>query len=160
MSTIEAPNHHRFCQILADARWFKLPGHWSGSAFRNHPCGVIRNGIIFANAWNTNDYCHAEVILDPTSKIVPGMNAPACHGDPYPHPERGGVLQVYWTGSWSNDDGPWRQIIVDTLAALEAEVEAAKAVKAERERLEAEAARAAHLAQVERATLALAKAEA
>ena len=152
---IEAPNERRFCDILADARHYRLPGAWSGSAFRSHPCGVVRNGIIFANAWNTNNYCHAEVLLDPTSPIKPGMNAPAAYGDPYPHPERGGTLRVYWTGSWSGDDGPWRKIIVDTLAELVAEIEVAKAAKAERDRLEAEAAQAAHAARVRQAAAAL-----
>jgi hypothetical protein len=153
---IEAPHQSRFCRILADARHLKLPGHWSGSAFRSHPCGVIRNGIIFANAWSTHDYCHAEVVLDPTSPIIPGMNAPACYGDPYPHPERGGTLKVYWTGSWSGDDGPWRKIIVDTLDALEAEIAVAQAVKADGERMQAESARAAHQQTVDRARAALA----
>lgn len=141
----EPPNYSEFNNLLAKARHFKLRGWWEGSSFRNHPCGVIRRNIILANMWNTHGYCYGSVILDPTSPIVRGMNAPASYGDPYPHPERGGELRVYWTGSWCEGEGPWKKIIYDILDDLRNEIAAAE-IQAEAERMrqinDCEAARA------------------
>jgi len=55
----------------------------------------------------------------------------AHHNRATPEPETGGTLRVYWTGEWREDDGPWRQIILDVLAGLETEIASAKAVEAD-----------------------------
>lgn len=129
---IKAPDASRFCSILTSASHYKLPGSWIGSAYRYHPRGVIRRGIIFTNDWSSYNYCSARVILDPTSKITNPINMPeAHHNRATPEPETGGTLRVYWTGEWREDDGPWRQIILDVLAGLETEIASAKAVEAD-----------------------------
>lgn len=151
----EAPAPDRFNNALAAARRHKLRGWWQGSAFRSHPCGVIRNGIIFANQWNTNGYCYAEVILDPTSPIRFGQNDPAVSGDPYPRPERGGTLRVYYTGQWSQEDGVWRDIILATLDDLEREISEANNIQIQKDEQHRSEAAAAHAARVEAARSAL-----
>ena len=123
---MNAPTAARFCDILAKARALKLPNVWSGSAYRDHPCGVIRKGIIFANKWSTFNYCYASVLTEPHSAIIPGSKSPACMNcDPYPHPAIGEELQVYSTGNWLIE-GPWQQVIMDVLDGLEIEIEQAE----------------------------------
>lgn len=125
----QAPSSAYFCNVLAAARMYKLDGHWSGSAYQCHPCGVIRKGIIFCNEWNTNNYCYASVMSDPSEGLNSWCkNGRAMNGDPYPHPAKGSELKVYNTGSW-RVDGEWQQVIVDTLEELENEVEEAKIAK-------------------------------
>lgn len=146
---LEAPKASKFCNILAGAYTHALPGFWKGSVYRSHPCGVVRRGIIFTNEWNTNDYCSASVILDPAAKLIKGDNCPASSGNPYIRPERGGTLEVYGTGRWSRDDGPWRQIILEVLIDLEKEIAVAQANNLairERQLLDAEQKRQAIVA--------------
>ena len=119
---MEAPNHTRFCNILAKSRNYKLKGYWEGSAYCSHPCGVIRNGIIFANRWNVHDYCYANVMTEPENGFNSGCNSPTANCDPYPHPKTGKEITVYSTGSWRLE-GPWQQVILDTLEELENEIE-------------------------------------
>jgi hypothetical protein len=119
----KAPSQNQFCNILADARRYKLKGHWQGSTHGCHPCGVFREGIIFTNHWHTADLCSAEVVLDPTSPMAEISSDPRSYGgNPYLRPERGGTLQVYYTGRWLEEDGPWRQKILKVLSDLEAEI--------------------------------------
>lgn len=140
-----APTAGRFCDLVAAAARHKLPGWWSGRSFRHHPRGVVRGGIIFTNEWSTHNYCLAEVMLDPTSPIATRCQDSRASGDASCKPVRGGLLRVYSSGSWSNDDGPWRDKIVKILEDLEAEIAAADAIELEKRKREQEAREAAHL---------------
>lgn len=152
--TLEAPTSSRFCRILADARHFKLPGYWEGSAYRSHPCGVIRDGLILTNEWNVHDYCSAQVMLDPTSPIKPIFNGSRYNGDPHAYPERGGTLTVY-NGTWSKDDGPWREKIVAMLADLEVEIAQAREIETAEKEAKEQEIKNAHNERVEAARNAL-----
>lgn len=153
---LEAPKASRVCKILAAAKEFDLPGSWFGSAYRHHPRGVIRKNMIFVNEWSTYDYCKVSVILDPSSGIEPAIDAPAAHhARSEPHPKSGGVLIVYLHGRWIEDDGPWRQAILDVLADLETEIEAAREARSAKEATKRAANEALHLAALERARASL-----
>lgn len=123
MGDLLAPTARYFRQTLADARLAKVRDRWSGSAFRCHPHGVFRRGILFADHWNVNDYCHAEVYVDPKARVVEGCNASAAYGDPWPKPSVGTTVTVYSSGRWEGPDGPWRQAIVEVLAELRREID-------------------------------------
>ena len=143
------PSAQQFHDIVASAAEYKLCGAWHGSGFRHHPRGVIRNNIIFQADWSVHHYCSASVILDPSSPIIAPISAPASHHNrTSPTPERGGTLRVYWSGSWSGDDGPWRQIIINVLADLSAEISAAQEARRASDLKTADEHRAAHAATV------------
>ena len=156
---LAAPRAADFCHVLAQARHHKLTGYWSGSAYRHHPCGVIRRGIILCNEWSTFNYCYASVILDPESPIMKAGNDSWGHQDPHPRPERGGELKVYSSGSWSNEDGPWRTLIVGILADLRSEIADADAAQRAVAEEKANASRAAHEAVVNKARAVIFAAE-
>lgn len=150
-----APKSSEFCDVLADARRHKLKGYWSGSAYRSHPCGVYRKGIIFTNNWSTFDYCSAEVVLDPTSPMAPQSHNPSGSGDPFLRPERGGTLRIYSDGQWQNEDGPWRKIVLDVIAELKLEIAEAEAKIVAEKEIQKEKARVAHAEIIRKAHAAL-----
>lgn len=153
----DAPEAAVFCDLLASARRHKLPGYWEGSAYCHHPCGVVRRGIIYTNEWNTNNYCSAEVMLDPTSPLAPRCRNPRAYGDPSCRPERGGTLRVYSDGNWSKDDGPWRAEILRTLEDLRREIAEAEAREAAEQEAGRQVAADVHAKRVAAARAALSK---
>lgn len=152
---MEVRDAQDFCRTLSYARHYKLDGWWQGSAYDHHPCGVIRKGIIFCNEWCTFNYCSASVILNPKSKIIPPYNDPLGRGNPHPRPEDGGVLLIYSYGCWSQDDGPWRQIVVDVLSDLDHEIEIAEKIKKSEDEKKIEDFKSRHREAVEKARIAI-----
>ncbi|MDA8251090.1 MAG: hypothetical protein M0Z28_18230 [Rhodospirillales bacterium] len=143
-----APTASEFCELIAAARHWKLKGTMTGSAFRKHPCFVLRRDILLCNEWNTNDYCFAEAFTARPVEFKPWSHDPATYGDPYPHPVNGQAIRFYSTGDWSVD-GPWQQIMLDVLDELRKEIEEAKAADRSRrlqEQANAAASRAAVIA--------------
>lgn len=101
-----------FCTLMAQARNFKFPGWWDGSAFRSHPVGIISGTIKMTNFWHVNDLCQIEITDGD------GWNRSVCqdscaYGDPHPRPVNGREIVVWNNGSW-RDAG--------TQAALEPKV--------------------------------------
>lgn len=94
-------------QITADAAcYFKeahVPGAWSGSAFRNHPCGIIRGTIKFTNAWHTSKSCSI-CITDGTGWSRTYCTNSSAHGDPHPRPIDGESLCVWSDGHWKSEE--------------------------------------------------------
>ena len=134
---IDAPTAAEFCSIITANRT-KVVGHWSGSAFRDHPVGIFRERMIFANYWNTNNYCDVKVMIDPDATLVLGCQESGAHGNPYPKASSGDLVTVYRNGQWVSD-GPWCEKIVRILADVKAETAANVAAeieaRAERTRL-------------------------
>ena len=144
---IEAPSAAEFCSIIGAS---KLAGFWSGSAFRDHPRGIIRERMIFTNKWNVHNYCDVKVITDPDAKVIMGCQQSAAHGNPYPSVDRGELVTVYKDGRWVAE-GPWCERIVAILDEAKAEIAEIKAqeqaeYQRKQEAAKAEAARKLDLA--------------
>jgi hypothetical protein len=65
------------------------------------------------------------------------------------------MLTVYNSGTWSEDDGPWRKIIIDILAELEKEIVVAEALEEERRKEQDRIKEDEHQAEVEKAKRAI-----
>jgi hypothetical protein len=52
---------HEFNNILSGARMHGVKGAWEGSAFRNHPCGIVRGTIKLTNHWRTDESCSVAI---------------------------------------------------------------------------------------------------
>lgn len=133
-TNVSAPESVRFCTTLAQAVRLNLPGRWSGSAYRHHPCGVVRRGLLFVNQWSMFNYCEVHAFTVHPVKFQTWCNDPRVHGDPIPHPVEGKALTVYLNGEWRGEDGPWRLDVLAVLDELDGEIKIA---------LEAEASKAA-----------------
>ena len=144
-----------FCDLVADARQWKFPGYWSGSAFRRHPCGVIEGAMKLTNEWSTFNYCCIQ-ITDGDGWSNDYSRDSFGHGDPHPRPLDGHHAVVVWnSGRWSSDE--FRQALEskvrDLVERIQAHVASAKD-KAAKERETAEAAARDRRRQVELAALA------
>ena len=117
----EAPTAAEFCRIIPGDK--RLPGYWSGSAFRHHPQGIFRDRMIFTNEWNVNNYCSVKVMTDPDARLVLGCQESAAHGDPSPSASSGDLLAVYHNGQWIAD-GPWCEKIIKILEDVKRETAA------------------------------------
>lgn len=111
----------RFNEILRLARDHKLPGSWSGSSYRYHPCGVIREGMLFINKWNTHGYCEIFICDNIETEWTDSGDYPRSSGDPVPKPVNGKLLEVFDTGTWKHE-GPWVEKAIRILASLENEI--------------------------------------
>lgn len=118
----EPPGARYFCDVVEAARRYKLLGYWEGSAYRDHPCGVIRGQLILASHWSTHSYCHASVMTQPEEGLKPWCNDSWAYGDPYPHPKKGGEIKIYWSGRWQFAEGPWQDETWKILMDLENEI--------------------------------------
>lgn len=115
-----------FCEMLHKARTFKLSGWWEGSAFRYHPCGIVRQGLIFVNAWHVNNCCTIYAIDDPTSELHAAVSASCTkHNKAEPRPKKGDVTTVWSGGTWRLT-GPWQKTASEIMAELEQEIIAAE----------------------------------
>lgn len=92
----------RFNQILARARSAKVPGAWSGSAFRRHPCGLLVGNMRLANHWHVDDYC--SIVIGTTNKWSSYCTDSFSYGDPYPHPVEGAEVQIWCNGRWVSEE--------------------------------------------------------
>lgn len=124
---IEAPSAARFCALIGNRR---LDGYWYGSAFRNHPRGIFRERMLFANHWNVNNYCSVKVATDPDAQLVLGCQESAAHGGPWPKMSSGDLVTVYSNGKWVAD-GPWCEKIVRILDDVERELSALREAEKE-----------------------------
>lgn len=150
-------NSATFCNLLAQARQYKAPGWWQGSAFRSHPCGLVVDTIKFTNCWHVDDLCDI-AITDGSGWDTRGVCRDSfAHGDPHPKPIEGGALQVWRCGRWA-DPLYEEQLRARVLAILTATAEhVEQAQQREMEAQEAERAAAAERHQ-RMADAALAKA--
>lgn len=142
------PTAKEFCLLMTQARQYRLKGWWEGMSSRLKPHGIIRNNIVFCSENHPNDYCAAEVVLDPDSGFLQWCRNPNFDGDPYPRPRRGGVMRVYNSGNWDCEDGPWRQKLTQTLQDVRDEIAAIVAADAEKVEAAARAAREAAAARM------------
>jgi len=122
MRSVEAPSARQFCDILAAAMAFKLPGYWKGSIYRKNACGMIVGPLILSNEWNTHDYCYASFMTEPRYTTTPSNSPASWGGDPHPHPVRGEEFRFYNTGRWLGEDGPWRALLIETLERIEVQL--------------------------------------
>lgn len=141
-----------FCDLLAAARFAKFPGHWSGSAYRRHPCGVIEGAVKLTNEWNTNNYCSIEITDGPGWSRDYG-NDSFGQRDPHPAPLQGNAVVVWSDGRWKSEAfrsalEPQMQALVLRMqshvaeAAAKRDAEALEANRVARERRESIAAAA------------------
>lgn len=99
----EMPKASLFCEILNSARVHKFPGYWEGSAFRDHPCGIIKETIKLTNNWSTYDYCSVQ-ITDGSGWSDDYCRKSCAHGNPHPKPIDGTAICVWRNGDWVNDE--------------------------------------------------------
>lgn len=99
-----APNYlsssSAFCDLIAAARANKFPGHWSGSAYRSHPCGVIDGNLNLHNAWHVADYCGITVATD--GWRLDQCQNPRVYGNPYPS-SIGASATIWRNGRWQDE---------------------------------------------------------
>lgn len=149
-----------FCTLMAQAREFKFPGWWDGSAFRSHPVGIISGTIKMTNFWHVDNLCRIEITDGD------GWNRSVCqdsraHGDPHPRPVSGREIVVWDNSSWASPGtkAALEQKVLEILSALALHVQDAKAARdveaARRHALDIEAQR-----QVEQVAIAKALAPA
>lgn len=100
-------DRHRFCDLLAEARRLGVRGAWEGSAFRDHPCGVIRDGLIFTNDWHVDDFCSIRAMKAPAEPIPGWCQDSLAYRSPHPLPPSG-TVEVWRNGRWLLD-GPWQE---------------------------------------------------
>lgn len=132
-----------FCNLLAQARQYKAPGWWEGSAFRRHPCGLVADTIKLTNHWHVDDLCDI-CITDGAGWDVRNVCRDSfSHSDPHPQPIEGGSLQVWRCGRWADAqyEQALRPKLLEILTAAATHVEAAEG--RERQREEAERLQAA-----------------
>ena len=144
-----------FCNLVARARTAKFPGHWSGSAFRHHPCGVIEGLMKLTNEWHVDDYCSIAITDgEGWSRDYCTDSFSRC-GNPCPQPINGSEVVVWRNGRWVNDR--FRQALEpkarDLLGRMEAHVAAVIAAKAEAQE-QAKRAEAAERARIAEAAIA------
>ena len=132
-----------FCDLVAAARRWKFKGHWSGSAYRRHPCGVIEGSIKLTNHWSTFNYCSIE-ITDGDGWSTDYSRDPFGSGSPYPAPKEGFHSVMVWeNGRWVSEE--FRQALEtevrDLLGRIESHVASEKRKEREDRESEAEQAR-------------------
>lgn len=137
-----------FCALMAQARKFKFPGWWDGSAFRSHPVGIISGTIKMTNFWHVDHMCSI------TITDGDGWNRSVCqdscaYGDPHPRPVSGREIVVWDNGSWASagTQAALEPKVLEILSALalhiEQSEEAQRAKEAERKTLDVQARREA-----------------
>lgn len=130
------------CNLLAQARQYKAPGWWQGSAFRSHPCGLVVDTIKLTNHWHVDQLCTIQITDGAGWDTRNICRDSFAHGDPHPRPIEGRALQVWRCGRWSDVsyEQALRARLLEILTAAARHVEAARAEEARREQ-EAAAAR-------------------
>lgn len=152
-------NPNVMCSILSEARTYRFPGYWNGSAFRSHPCGIIVGTIKLTNDWHCDDYCSI-TITDGEGWRSDYCRESCAHGDPHPRPIGGTEIQVWSgcgrSGQWTSEAARVRMEdkIVEILTGAAEFIAAAKTEQEERGRREAETRR---VAQANQLNAALAK---
>lgn len=127
-------NPSRMCGMLSMARKLHADGWWDGSSFRDHPCGIIREGLIFENEWRIGDSCEIRAMNNPREPLGVWCRTPSADGCPRPMPPSGCVT-VWRTGRWLHD-GPWVAKASRILHDLDHELTKLEAAdKAERQEL-------------------------
>lgn len=96
----EMPSRKDFCDILNIARTYHFKGSWEGSAYRKHPCGIIRGTIKLTNDWTTYNDCSV-MITDGEGWGAPECNDSRMNGNPYPQPINGSSIFA-WGGEWAS----------------------------------------------------------
>lgn len=151
---MSAPQHRalvdpsRMCDMLSEARTLQARGWWEGSSYRDHPYGIVREGLIFENERRCASACEIRAMFKPDEPLGSWCNSPAAEGCPRPRPASG--CQVVWrNGRWLHD-GPWvakasriLHDLEDELAELRAAAKAASDKKRDQDKASADAALAA-----------------
>lgn len=115
-------NRADMCDLLNNARCCKIPGYWEGSSHGYHPCGLLINGILFRNDWNTNNYCSISIADNPNIEFHPAEDCPrAWHAQAVPKPKEGNLTTVWSNGCWVLE-GPWKEKINEILYSVEQEI--------------------------------------
>ncbi len=129
-----------FCSLMAEAREFKFPGWWEGSAFRHHPVGVIDGTVKMTNEWTVWDSCSIEITDGD------GWNRNVCqdsfaYSSPNPDPINGISILIWSNGRWKDDEIRARMEprIVEILTRLVAHAETAREEREEQEARKQEA---------------------
>jgi hypothetical protein len=155
-AAIALTSSHTFCNLLAQARQYKFPGWWDGSAFRRHPCGVVQGTLLLTNHWHVDDHCDVQ-ITDGGGWNMRVSHDSFGHDSPHPKPLGGVAVKAWHCGKWA--DSEFREALepklLDLLTRIARHVQEAE----ERERVaqqERNAAFAAEAAARKRAALAAA----
>lgn len=99
-----------------------VKGTWSGSSYRYHPSGLLRNGILFVDEHNTHNYSQISIAENPDAQWTRPGNHSCSEGDPKPRPIDCRIIDVYWTGTWRKE-GPWQPKIMAELELIRKETE-------------------------------------
>lgn len=104
-----------FNSILNEARLSGVRGAWSGSAFRSHPCGIVRGNIKLTNYWHVDDICSI-CITDGDGWSMDICRESCAHGNPHPQPINGRSISVWSNGRWQGDE--YRGALETTVLAI------------------------------------------
>lgn len=92
-----------FCAIVGQATRWDVRGAWHGSAFRNHPHGLIVDGIKFTDHHHVDRACSIE-ITDGDGWSRDFCRDPAAQGNPHPQPIAGQAICVWRNGRWVKEE--------------------------------------------------------
>lgn len=106
-------NMDGFMRELSHRRLDNVPG----SAFRDHPIFYFESGLLFTCCNRTNFYCSISAATDRSCRMQPGCTNSCAHGDPYPKPTSGKMIEVWSDGKWKID-GPWKTEAVTVVNRL------------------------------------------
>jgi hypothetical protein len=132
-------NQSAFCNLLAEARQCGFSKRWEGSAFRNHPCGIVSGTIKMTNHWHVSDDCDI-AITDGD-----GWNLDVCrdsfaYGNPHPQPINGTAIMVWSCGRWKSPEYELalKERVLAILVAAAEHIDRVHTAKAEKAAQEAE----------------------
>lgn len=154
---IDVFNRYHFCNILNNARSTGFSGAWSGSAFRDHPCGIVRGNLKMTNEWRVDNGCSI-VITDGQGWNTADICRESCaYGNPHPKPVGGRSISV-WNGyAWADDalreaiEPVARKILTDAMYHSIAQENWQTAINAQKQyaaRVSHESAKRAAIAQI------------
>ncbi len=116
------------CDLLRDAMATEIQGSWRGDSHGYHPCGILKDGILFQNDWNTNKYCSIKLADDPKKDWIPadhGASASRCYSsNATPRPKEGNLTTVWSNGGWKTK-GNWCNRINNILYQAEEDIQTA-----------------------------------
>lgn len=91
------------CDLLAAALWHGAPHVWKGSAYDNHPCGLIVGTVKVTNHWRVQNDCDIQ-ITDGVGwdRLGISRDPRAMGGNPHPQPISGQSFTAWSNGRWES----------------------------------------------------------
>lgn len=117
----------KMSSLICDFSHTGLDGHWYGSSHGFHPRGIIRNGILFQDEWNSNNYTYIKIPDSPDIQFTTPEYCPtAWHSNATPEPIEGELTTIWARGKWGEVDDRIKIKVIKTFNQLMSELAVAK----------------------------------